>query len=225
MPVMAPASSTFGVTTVASGKRLLIMTCTPFASRSGAPEDERMIGSSTTYGILADFRKIATTSTSSAEPSMPMRTAEIVKSDDSSRSVSVTSLAATGSTLRTEAVDWTVKAVMHPIPKQLWAARVLMSAVTPAPDEGSNPAMLRTMGGFGGINEWETSNRNLDEISGDARTIASCSICGAEFLCSARGTRVGSRLRVAQFMVQMETCPPKGQPRLAGSEPGSCTKS
>src|SRR3954462_6786298 len=148
MPVMAPASSTFGVTTVASGKRLLIMTCTPFASSSGAPEDERMIGSSTTYGILADFRKIATTSTSSAEPSIPIRTAAILKSEESSRKVSVTSLAATGSTLRTDAVDWTVNAVMHPMPKQLGAAKVLISAVTPAPEEGSNPAMLRTTGGL-----------------------------------------------------------------------------
>src|SRR3954469_17152663 len=139
-----------------------------------------MIGSSTTCGILADFRNIATTSTNSAEPSIPIRTAAILKSEESSRKVSVTSLAATGSTLRTDAVDWTVNAVMHPMPKQLCAAKVLISAVTPAPEEGSNPAMLRTTGGLDGIDEWETSNRNLDEISGDARTIASCSNSGAE---------------------------------------------
>jgi hypothetical protein len=36
---------------------------------------------------------------------------------------------------------------MHPIPKHPCAAKVLMSAVTPAPEEGSNPAMLRTTGG------------------------------------------------------------------------------
>jgi hypothetical protein len=27
----------------------------------------------------------------------------------------------------------------------------LMSAVTPAPDEGSNPAIVRTIGGFSGM--------------------------------------------------------------------------
>jgi hypothetical protein len=36
---------------------------------------------------------------------------------------------------------------MHEIPKHSWAAIVFMSAVTPAPEEGSKPAIVKTTGG------------------------------------------------------------------------------
>jgi hypothetical protein len=50
---------------------------------------------------------------------------------------------------RTPRVDCTVRAVMQAVPKSEWAAKTMRSAVTPAPDDGSKPAMVRTvsMGG------------------------------------------------------------------------------
>lgn len=50
----------------------------------------------------------------------------------------------TGCTDLTPKVDWTVKAVGQERQKQPWAAAVLMSAVTPAPEEGSKPAIDKT---------------------------------------------------------------------------------
>ena len=43
----------------------------------------------------------------------------------------------------TPRVDWTVRAVMAEVPKRRWAAKVWRSAVMPAPEEGSWPAMVR----------------------------------------------------------------------------------
>jgi hypothetical protein len=45
----------------------------------------------------------------------------------------------------TPRVDCTVNAVMQAVPKREWAAKTIRSAVTPAPDEGSKPAMVRTV--------------------------------------------------------------------------------
>src|SRR5450432_2525267 len=54
-------------------------------------------------------------------------------------------VASTGCDANTPRVDWTVSAVMHAVPKSECAAKTIRSAVTPAPDEGSNPAMVRTV--------------------------------------------------------------------------------
>jgi len=35
--------------------------------------------------------------------------------------------------------------VMHEVPKSPWAANTIKSAVMPAPDEGSKPAMVKTV--------------------------------------------------------------------------------
>src|SRR5207302_11373649 len=85
--------------------------------------------------------------TAFAEPSIPILTAAISRSRVNSPRVSVTVSGSTVCTLLTPSVDWTVKAVMQATPQQPWAAIVLMSAVTPAHDEGSNPATVSTMGG------------------------------------------------------------------------------
>ena len=47
---------------------------------------------------------------------------------------------------RTPRVDWTVSAAIQAVPKSPCAAKTIKSAVTPAPDEGSKPAMVRTVG-------------------------------------------------------------------------------
>ena len=57
--------------------------------------------------------------------------------------MAATTEASTGWVERTPRVDWTVSAVMHVVAKRPWAAKVFRSAVTPAPEDGSKPAMLR----------------------------------------------------------------------------------
>ena len=52
------------------------------------------------------------------------------------------------STAATPIVDWMVSAVMAEVPKSPWAAKTWRSAVTPAPFEGSKPAMVRAIGGL-----------------------------------------------------------------------------
>jgi len=51
----------------------------------------------------------------------------------------------TGSNPSTPRVDCTVKFVMAEVPKMPCAAKVFRSAVTPAPLDGSKPAMLRAI--------------------------------------------------------------------------------
>jgi len=51
----------------------------------------------------------------------------------------------TGCVDSTPSVDCTVSAVMHAVPNNPCAAKTIRSAVTPAPDEGSKPAMVRTV--------------------------------------------------------------------------------
>ena len=46
---------------------------------------------------------------------------------------------------RTPTVDCTVSAVIQAVPKSECAAKTMRSAVTPAPEEGSKPAMVRTV--------------------------------------------------------------------------------
>ena len=84
-------------------------------SSSGAPLEDLKIGSSTMLGGDCFLKNPAIASTTSPEPSMPMRTAAISKSRASSCNVCSTSLAATGCTDRTPVVDCTVSAVMHVI--------------------------------------------------------------------------------------------------------------
>lgn len=52
--------------------------------------------------------------------------------------------AATGWDAATPRVDWTVRLVMQAVPKSRCAAKTMRSAVTPAPEEGSKPAMVKT---------------------------------------------------------------------------------
>ena len=51
-------------------------------------------------------------------------------------------MGSTGWKPKTPWVDWTVKAVGAERPKKLWAAKTWRSAVMPAPEEGSCPAMV-----------------------------------------------------------------------------------
>src|SRR5271169_1229845 len=69
------------------------------------------------------------------------------RSETNSCKVSAIKPGATPTTRRTPCVDWTVRAVMQETPKHSCAAIVLMSAVIPAPEEGSNPAIVKTTGG------------------------------------------------------------------------------
>ena len=54
----------------------------------------------------------------------------------------------------TPRVDCTVRAVTQAVPKREWAAKTIRSAVTPAPEEGSKPAMVRTVCMGAGTKEW-----------------------------------------------------------------------
>ncbi len=45
---------------------------------------------------------------------------------------------------RTPVVDCTVRLVIAEVPNSPWAEKTIRSAVTPAPEEGSKPAMVRT---------------------------------------------------------------------------------
>ena len=60
-------------------------------------------------------------------------------------SVALMTVAAVGCVEHTPWVDCTVSAVMQAVPKSECAAKTIKSAVTPAPDEGSKPAMVRTV--------------------------------------------------------------------------------
>src|SRR5581483_6800974 len=142
---------TFGVMTSTSGISLSRRNATPFLSSNSAPEDDRMTGSSRTFDSRRLPRKSAIASATSAEPSIPILTAANWTSAVSVARVSVSVLADNGSTLDTPWVLWTVRAVMQVTPKHPWAAMVLMSAVIPAPEDGSYPDMLSTIGLLSGM--------------------------------------------------------------------------
>ncbi len=115
-PASVAASSRFGVMTVASRSRLRRTKPSPGFEISSAPEDERTIGSSTMGTRRLRSRNALTTRAASSEPSIPILTAAMLKSDASSVSVWVIVRAATGWTRRTPRVDCTVSAVMQEIP-------------------------------------------------------------------------------------------------------------
>src|SRR5581483_7937243 len=97
------------------------------------------------------MRKSATRLAASPDPNIPICTAETFTSRLSSSTLSVSACGSTAATLRTPVVDWIVRAVIPATPYHPWAAIVFMSAFTPAPDDGSNPAIVRGMGGVSGM--------------------------------------------------------------------------
>src|SRR5271167_2693443 len=147
IPASTVASNTLGVITSASGNNSCLSTCRPSSFSRVTPDDDRSTGSTTMLSNLKAFRKVATVEATATDPSIPTRTAAMSRSSASAPKVRSTKSASTDRTSNTPWLDWTVKAVTQVTAKQPWAAAVLMSAVTPAPEEGSYPAMLSTTGG------------------------------------------------------------------------------
>ncbi len=116
-PVRAAASSTFGVMTVARGSNRSIRTRNPAAINQVVP------GGRLDNRIQDNIRQLPPSSGSPRPLEPPSPTPACRRGPprspgptSSSLSVSVTSSGLTASARRTPAVDWTVKAVMHPTP-------------------------------------------------------------------------------------------------------------
>ena len=95
--------------------------------------------------LWRDCRKRATAEATSGVPSMPIFMPAGGRSEQRYSSVRARNGPETGSKPSTPTVDCTVRLVMAAVPKMPCEAKVFKSAVTPAPLEGSNPAMLRAI--------------------------------------------------------------------------------
>src|SRR5216683_143318 len=148
-PVSTPSSSRFGVTQSTRGSRLSRITATPSASSSSLPELDRSTGSSTTGTRPSSSRNAernsATTATFSAVVSMPILIPAGGRSLTRQSSVALTTSAETAVVDRTPTVDCTVRPVIHEVPNRPCAANTIRSAVTPAPEDGSKPAIVSTV--------------------------------------------------------------------------------
>jgi len=89
------ASSTFGVMTSTAAHRSS-QNSTRHRPAERAPDDDRITGSSTTFGSFLASIKPATAAATSTEPSIPTRTAAISRSSAKAASVRETSSASTG---------------------------------------------------------------------------------------------------------------------------------
>ena len=93
-------------------------------------------------------RKSATTRQIAAFPSMPILIPAGGMSSVSVCSMSRRRTASTGLRLATPTVDCTVNAVRQAVPKRPMAAKTCRSAVAPAPEEGSKPAIVSATAGL-----------------------------------------------------------------------------
>src|SRR5579871_4327026 len=96
-------------------------------------------------GMLGSVENVRVTRTFSTLPSIPIFTAARRISSVSASSVSASNFPDTASMRFTPCVFCTVSAVIAATPRPLCAAMVLRSAATPAPPEGSKPAMASTI--------------------------------------------------------------------------------
>lgn len=148
-PVKTPSSSRFGVTQSTSGNSRSRSSTTPSGSSSSLPELDRKTGSSTTGTRTplprSPARKSATAATFAAVASIPIFTPAAGTSSQRQSSVARTTSAATGWAAKTPTVDCTVRLVIQEVPNSPCAPNTIKSAVTPAPEDGSNPAIVRTL--------------------------------------------------------------------------------
>src|SRR5699024_6659250 len=105
-----------------------------------------MTGSRITLGGRRRRSHSPTACTRAASPSMPILTASISTSSATASSWAITVSSGTGWTSDTPTVFWTVTAVTTPMPYPPIAATALTSASSPAPPDGSVPAMHRMRG-------------------------------------------------------------------------------
>ena len=151
-PLSTASSSRLGVIQSTNGSSCSRSMASPARSISSLPDEDRRTGSNTTTSRLLPSCSWRSCSRYSqiilmlvASDTIPILTPAGGRSDRRQSRVSLTIVAAVGYTNRTPTVDWTVNPVMHAVPKRPCAAKTIRSAVTPAPDDGSNPAMVRTV--------------------------------------------------------------------------------
>jgi hypothetical protein len=112
---------------------------------STLPELDLSTGSMTSFLILYFATACATAPTFEAVSNMPVFIARGLISDNSASSIFASIGPDIGSTPLTPRLSWTVSAAGTAMPKAPRAWKVLRSTWMPAPPEGSEPAMERTL--------------------------------------------------------------------------------